>query len=53
MSGLLCPCGCSLEAPHDQALLSHPGREDLIRRHLAPAPTDEQAHGIVVEEYSP
>ena len=50
MSSLLCRCGCSLEAPVDQALLSHPGREDLIRRHLAPAPTDEQAHGIVVEE---
>jgi hypothetical protein len=23
MSSLLCPCGCSLEAPHDQALLSY------------------------------
>jgi hypothetical protein len=53
MSCLRCPCGCSLEAPHDQALLSHPGREDLIRKHLAPASTDEQAHGIVAEEQSP
>ena len=53
MSGLLCSCGCSLEAPHDQALLSHPGREDLIRRHLAPAPTDEQVQGLVAEEQSP
>jgi hypothetical protein len=53
MSAVLCSCGCSLEAPHEQALLSCPGRENLFRRHLAPAPTDEQAHGIVVEEYSP
>jgi hypothetical protein len=50
MSGLLCSCGCSLEDPHDQALLYCLGREDLIRRHLAPEPTNEQAHGIVVEE---
>jgi hypothetical protein len=53
MSGLLCSCGCSLEAPVDQALLSCLGREDLIRRHLAPAPTDEQVQGIVAEEQSP
>jgi hypothetical protein len=53
MSDLLCSCGCSLEASHDQALLSCLGREGLILRHLAPAPTDEQAHGIVAEEQSP
>jgi hypothetical protein len=53
MSSLLCPCGCSLEAPHDQALLSYLGREDLTRKHLAPASTEEHAHGIVAEEQSP
>ncbi len=53
MSGLLCSCGCSLEAPNDQALLSYLGREDLIRRQLGAEPTDEQAHGIVAEEQSP
>jgi hypothetical protein len=53
MSSLLCSCGCSLAAPHDQAQLSHPGREDLTRKYLAPASTDEQAHGIVAEEQSP
>jgi hypothetical protein len=53
MSDLLCSCGCSLEASHDQALLSCLGREGLILRHLAPEPTDEQVQGIVAEEQSP
>ena len=45
MSALQDPCGCCLEAPHDQALLSYLGREYLILRHLPRSPPMSRVTG--------